>query len=91
MHTPLPGYRPVRANQLALRQSTCLAGNVGLRFAPHYLDIGRLEFLWGSWKVSAKERKNKAMETDRYAQLTGFMEWLRTRRLTSENRVPHYA
>ncbi len=41
--------------------------------------------------MSAKERKNKAMETDRYAQLTGFMDWLRTRRLTSENRVPHYA
>ena len=41
--------------------------------------------------MSAKGHENKAVESARYAQLTGLMEWLRTRRLTSENRVPHYA
>ncbi len=46
MHMLLPGYAPVGANQLAVRHCTCLAGNVRSPFALHYLDIGRLLFLW---------------------------------------------
>jgi hypothetical protein len=66
----------VRANQLAVRQSTRLDGNVEVRFAPHYLDIIGCCFSGRVWKMSAKAHENKAMETDRYALLTGLMEWL---------------
>ena len=34
---------------------------------------------------------NNEIEGARCAQLTGFMEWLRDRRLTSAKRIPHYA
>ena len=41
--------------------------------------------------MDGKMDKNKVIDAQRHTQLTGFMEWLRQRRLARENRIPHYA